>query len=135
MISKPVPPVPVAPVASAASAAVLLAGRSPKTARVAGGARSAVLLPELNVSKYIRDVLTFKMDGKTEPDEVPVYFDKESKDNVYIQNLHGLAVLCGVKVGTVQSALHNLLEAKPEFKKVFLNAFKTCVDIRCYSHK
>ena len=94
-----------------------IAGPSHKAARAAGGTRSAVLLPELNVSKYIRDVLTFKIDGKTEPDEVPVYFDKESKEKAYIHNLRGLKVLCGVNAGSVQSTLHNLLNAKPEYRR------------------
>ena len=116
MISKPVPPAPAAPAAFAASAAVLLAGRSSRAAR----ASCLQPLPALDVSKYTRDVLTFKIDGKTEPDEVPVYFNKETKDDVYIHNLRGLTVLCGVKVETVQVALSTLLDANPEFRKVIL---------------
>ena len=77
-----------------------------------------VPLPALDVSKYIRDVLTFKMDGKTEPDEVPVYYDKVTKEGAYIHNLRGLTVLCGVKPVTVKVALSSLLDANPDFKKV-----------------
>ena len=118
MISKPVPPAPAAPVASAASAAAPLAGRSPKTARLAGGAPSLPPLPVLDTSKYIRDVLTFKLDGKTEPDEVPVYYEKVTKEGAYIHNMYALTVLCGIKTGTVKSALFNLLNAKPALRTV-----------------
>ena len=117
MISKPVPPAPVAPAASAASAAVLLAGRSPKTARAPRASSGLPPLPALDTSKYIRGVLTFKIDGKTEPDEVPVYFNKETKDDVYIHNLRGLMVLCGDDSDLVKSGLALFLSKRLELKQ------------------
>ena len=120
MISKPVPPAPAAPAAFAASAAVLLAGRSPKTARAPRASSGLPPLPALDVSKYNRDVLTFKIDGKTEPDEVPVYFNKETKADVYIHNVRSLMVLCGVESGSARVALHNLLKSNLELRKVIL---------------
>ena len=125
MISKPVPPAPAAPAAFAASAAVLLAGRSPKTSRVAGGAPSLPPLPVLDVSEYIRDVLTFTIDNKTKPDEVPVYYDKATKEGVYIHNMRGMLVLCGVEPGTVKTAVSTLLKTNPEIRKVILKLFLT----------
>ena len=108
---------PIATATLAASVAAPNAARPPNTAPAPRAPSSLQPMPTLDVSKYVRDVLTFKIDDKKELHEVPVYYDKETKEKAYIHNLRGLKVLCGVKTGTVQSALSALLDANPEYRK------------------